>query len=111
MLLSFLLLPAACSKGAEADLASISEARSLAAEWALVNDQAQQGRLTAAYTGTMRRELREQLQTDAGSLKQPHSRYGAEMRALLALPDEASPDRLRAHVRELKQIEDNLESA
>ena len=61
-LLLLILLPAACSKGAEADLASIGEARSLAAEWALVNEQAGKGRLTTTYTDTMREQLREQLQ-------------------------------------------------
>ena len=46
-LLLLLLLTAGCSKGPQADLPYISEARSLAAEWALVNEQAAQGKLTA----------------------------------------------------------------
>ena len=109
LLLCFLV--AACSKGSQADLPSIGEARSLGAEWALVNEQAGEGKVTPTYARTMRKELREQLQTTAQSLSQPKTRYGHEIRALLAQPDEASPDELRAHSAALKQIEDSLESA
>ena len=55
--------------------------------------------------------LREQLQTHASSLTQPDSRYGAEIQALLAEPDDAAPEELRAHADKLKQIEDSLKSA
>jgi hypothetical protein len=105
------LLLAACAKGPEADLASIAEARSLGAEWALVNEQAGKGQLTKPYTVTMRKQLRDQLETVASSLTQPDSAYGAEVRVLLGQPDEAPPAELRAHVARLKQIEDSLESA
>jgi hypothetical protein len=105
------LLVAACSKAPEADLPTIGEARSLAAEWALVNEQAAQGKLTPSYIGTMRQGLREQLQTAAKSLTQPGSRYGQEVDALLAEPDDAAPQELRAHAAALKQIEHGLESA
>lgn len=107
----FALLLWGCSKGPEADLASIGEARSLSAEWALVNEQAAQGKLTATYTETMHEELREQLRTTQSSLTQPNSSYGAEIAALLKQPDDTSPDALRNHVVKLKQIEDSLESA
>jgi len=106
-----LLFLAGCSKGPQADLPSIGEARSLGAEWALVNEQAAKGQLTHTYAETMRTQLREQLQTDLTSLSQPHSLYGGEIRALLALPDDATPKTLRVHARALKQIEENLESA
>jgi hypothetical protein len=109
--LPILLLLASCSKGTDADLASIGEARSLTAEWALVNEEAEAGKLTATYTDTMRKQLREQLQSTAKSLKQPDSRYGREIGAVLAQPDDAQPARLRAHADALKQIEDGLESA
>ena len=46
-LLLFALTLAACSKGPEADLPSIGEARSLAAEWALVNDAGEPGQAHA----------------------------------------------------------------
>jgi hypothetical protein len=110
-ILPLALLLASCAKGGEADLASIGDARSLAAEWALVNDEASKGQVTATYTRTMRKELREQLETTASSLTQPDSRYGAEIRAMLAQPDNVSPAELRVHSDKLKQIEDSLESA
>lgn len=105
------LLLSACSRGAEADLATIREARSLTAEWALVNDQAAQRRLTRAYTDAMRKSLREQLRVAASSLTHPDSTYGREIRALLAQPDNADAQELKARAAGLKQIEDGLESA
>jgi hypothetical protein len=102
---------AACSKGPEADLSSIGQARSLAAEWALVNEQAARGRLNRTYVVTMRKQLRQQLTTDAQSLTQPQSAYSEEIQALLREPDEASPHELRAHAGKLRAIEDHLESA
>ena len=59
----------------------------------------------------MRRSLREQLKVTAASLSHRVSPYGREIDALLALPDDASPEDLRAHVRALKQVEDSLEFA
>lgn len=105
------LLVAACSKGPEADLPSIGEARSLAAEWALVNEQSAKGHLTATYVEAMREQLREQLRGTSSALTHPDAPYGQEIRALLKQPDDASPETLRAHSNKLKQIEDQLESA
>jgi hypothetical protein len=110
-LLPLFLLSAACSKGPEADLQYISSARSLAAEWALVNEQASEGHLTSAYVKTMRKSVREQLQANAKSLTQPQSDYASEIQALLGEPDDAAPAALRARASKLKQIEDSLESA
>jgi len=109
--LSLVLLLAACSKGPEADLPSIGEARSLAAEWALVNEQADEGHVTPTYARTMRESVREQLQTTAKSLTQPQSDYGQEIASLLREPATASPAALSAHASKLKHIEDSLESA
>jgi hypothetical protein len=109
-LLLFLLL-ASCSKGPEEDLQYISQARSLGAEWALVNEQADKGNLTRAFVSTMRQSVREQLQTTASSLTEPNSSYGNEIRTLISEPDDAPPAELRAHAAKLKQIEDHLESA
>jgi hypothetical protein len=111
ILLFFVLALASCSEGPQADLPYISGARSLAAEWAMVNDQASQGHLTSVYIRTMRAAVRQQLQTTSTSLTQPQSEYGREVTALLREPDDASPAQLRAHARRLKQIEDRLESA
>jgi hypothetical protein len=109
--LMLLLLLAGCSKRPQADLPAISAARSLGAEWALVNQEAARGRLTEVYVKTMRQQLREQLQTTASSLTEPGSLYAVEIKALLAEPDDAAPEDLRAHSDKLKQIEDGLESA
>jgi hypothetical protein len=109
--LLMLLLLAGCSKGPEADLPYISEARSLAAEWALVNQEAAQGKLTAAYVSAMRKSLREQAESAAQGVTQPNAPYAREMRAIAAEPGDAPPQELRAHSDSLKQIEQSLESA
>jgi hypothetical protein len=109
-LLMFALL-AACSRGPESDLQYIGQARSLAAEWALINEQAAQGTLTETYVSSMHGWLRQQLQTSTNSLTEPDTPYGAEMQALLRLPDDAPPAELRARSEKLRQIEDSLESA
>ena len=107
-----LLVPASCSSsGPEADLQYIKQAHSLGAEWALLNEQAAQGRLTQTYVDSMHQWLRDQLRTSADSLTQPNSPYGDEIRALLADADDADAAELRSHSDKLKQIEDHLESA
>jgi hypothetical protein len=102
---------ASCSKGPQADLQYIGDARSLAAEWALINDRASQGKLTDIYVGSMHQWLRQQLQADSASLTEPNSPYGDEIATLLRQPDDAAPTALNAHADRLKQIEDALESA
>jgi Tfp pilus assembly protein PilP len=109
--LLLLLLLAGCSTGPDADLQYIKQARSAAAEWALVNEQAEQGKLTEIYAASMRQWLRQSLQTSSTALTQPDTRYALEIRALLDQPDDAAPDELRAHADVLKHIEDQLESA
>ena len=111
LLLIAAVLVAGCSKGPEADLQYISKARSLGAEWALVNEQSSAGKLTENYTQTMRDAFREELKTASSSLTQPNSDYAGEIGALLAEPDDATPAQLRAHADKLKRIEDSLESA
>jgi len=109
--LLLLMLLAGCSKGPEADLQAIKQARSLAAEWALVNEQASQGKLTPTYVQSMREWLHYQLHTSSTSLTQPDSPYGEEIHALLTQPQDARAEELRARAQKLKQIEDSLESA
>jgi hypothetical protein len=111
LLLFAVSLVAACEKGPDADLQYVGEARSLGAEWALVNEQARAGRLTRPYARTMRKSLREQIRSAASSLTAPGTRYGEEIRALLIEPDDAAPEAIRVHTDRLKQIEDSLESA
>jgi hypothetical protein len=106
-----LLFLAGCSKGPQADLQYIKQARSAGAEWALVNEEAREGKLTPTYVGSMHQWLRQEIETASTALTEPDSRYAIEIQALLAQPDDAAPDELRAHSEELKQIEDTLESA
>jgi len=106
-----LALLAGCSSGPSGDLQYIKQARSIGAEWATINEQASDKKLTPTYVASMHQWLRQQLQTAAESLTEPHSRYGEEIRALLRQPDDAAPYALRAHVGKLKTIEDQLESA
>lgn len=109
--LPILLLIAACSKGPEADLPSIGKARSLAAEWALVNELAAEGKLTQVYARTMRTNVHDQLKSTASSLTDPSSRYSQEIDQLLEEPEDARPEQLRAHVERLKQFADQIQSA
>jgi len=106
-----LSLLGACSKGPQADLQYISEARSLAAEWALVNQQAAEGKLTDTYVSAMRTSLSEQAGNAVNSLTEPSAPYAREMRALAGEPLDAAPADLNARSQRLKQIEDQLESA
>jgi hypothetical protein len=108
---SLVLLVAGCARGPSADLQYVKQARSLAAEWALVNQQADSGKLTATYVASMHVWLREGLRTDAAALAEPDSAYGKEIRALLAEPQDAPAAKLRAHAEALTTIEDELESA
>lgn len=110
-LLLLLLLLGGCSKGPQADLQYIGQARSSAAEWALVNEQAGKDKLTDIYVDAMRKSLRQQIETAKSALTVPDSAYAGEMAALLAAPADAPPQELRSHVERLKQIEDGLESA
>lgn len=109
--LVLILFVAGCSKGPEADLPYISEARSLVAEWALVNEQANARHLTGTYARTMRQVIHDQLQATAKSIAYPHTTYAREIELALREADNASPAQLRAHADKLKRIEDKLESA
>ena len=109
--LPLVLILCGCSQGAEADLQYIKQARSIAAEWALVNEQSDEGKLTPTYVASMHRWLRDQMQASSQSLSVPDSPYGDEIQALMHVPDDATPDELRSHADALKHIEDSLESA
>ena len=67
-LLVALALLEGCAKGPPADLQYIKQARSIAAEWALVNERAGEGRLTATYVASMHRWLKDGLTTATRSL-------------------------------------------
>jgi hypothetical protein len=106
-----LFLLAGCSKSQNKDLQYIKQSRSLAAEWALVNEQANSGRLTTTYVVSMRHWLHDDLQTAYSSLTQPNTQYGQEMRSLVAEPQDAASEVLKSHGAALKHLEEGLESA
>lgn len=102
---------AGCTKGPDADLQYIKQARTLAAEWAMINEQSNRGSLTDTYVRSMHYWLLDGLRKAHSSLVQPHSAYGDELQSILAEPPDAAPTRLRAHAEALKQIEQKIESA
>jgi hypothetical protein len=106
LLILFVAL-AGCSQG-PADLAYISQARSLAAEWALINEQASAGRLAGPYANVMRQSIRKQLKATSKSLVVPGSRYAQEIDALLAQPADSDPNDLRAYADRLADMQDKL---
>lgn len=106
-----LLLLSGCSKGPESDLQYIKKARSAAAEWALVNEQAGQGQVTATYAASMRQWLRKDIKTADSSLTERDSNYAAEIAGLLRQRPDVAPAVLRAASDRLKKTEDELESA
>lgn len=108
---ALLLFSAGCSKGPDADLQYISQARSIAAEWALINELDGQGRLNRTYVDSMHHWFAKGLGGAQSSLRRPDTDYGAEIRALAAEPPATSAAVLRARAMRLKRIEDELESA
>jgi Tfp pilus assembly protein PilP len=110
-MLLLLLLVTGCSKGSEADLQYIKQARSAAAEWALVNELASERKVTPAYVASMHQWLRQEVQSASAALTVPDAPYAAEIADLLRQPDDAAPQALRARSDKLKRFEDQLESA
>ena len=109
--LLLVLALAACSKGPASDLPSIKQARSAAAEWALVNEQALHGRLNPIYVDQMRAAAHEELIAALPGLSDPTSRQASIVARLLVEPPESPPARLRAYSDDLKSVETGLESA
>ena len=69
--LPLLLLPAAlaaCSSQADRELEAVKSARSVIAEWALVEEQASKGRAQNTYVAQMRQLARDQLKMDRKEL-------------------------------------------
>jgi hypothetical protein len=107
---ALLLLGCAGSGDSRKDLVTIKEARSLAAEWALVNRLAASGRLRPAYVRTMREEAIGQLETALASLADKEGEGAREIGALAHMPPDTSAGLLYAHARRLQALEDRLEA-
>jgi hypothetical protein len=110
ILAAALLLLGACSGGESKDLPTIREARSLAAEWALVNHQAESGRLRPAYVRAMREEAIAQLESALGGMTAKDGAAASEISVLTRLAPDAPAGLLYAHARRLKAVEDGLEA-
>jgi hypothetical protein len=111
MFLLLTLLLAGCAQGGDADLPYVSQARSLTAEWAMINQLAADGKLTDSYVTAMRAQIREQLQAIPASLTEQDGPYAKAIGAVLLQPDDAAPQQLRGYADALKRQEDALESA
>ncbi len=91
------------------DLATVKNARSIAAEWAQINRIATSGRLSHTYVEAMRDEARSQLAAALGALTDPNGPAAVELGALARLPADADSALLDGHVRRLLAIEHGLE--
>jgi hypothetical protein len=99
---------AACSAQTDKQLEAVKSARSVLAEWALVEVQAANGRAPANYVEQMRELARDQLRTaEAGLAQQP------DAAALLEQLRSGTPDAaaLKQAGDALKPLEDSLEAA
>ncbi len=106
-----LALVDACSSGQRADLVAIKGIRSAAAEWALVNREAERGRLTSAFAKGMREAARENIAKEARAITQTNPQAAHHAAVLQALPSNATPGLIVPHVKALRQIGAALESS
>jgi hypothetical protein len=99
---------AACSSQRDKQLEAVKSARSVLAEWALVEEQADKGRAQDTYVEQMRGKAKDQLKTDATELSQQ-----PDAAALLDTLRSSSPDAaaLKQADDALKPLEDSLEAA
>ena len=106
-----LLLVAAAPPADRKDLPAIKAARSVFAEWALVNQLAISARLQASYVDRMRKAAREQLGTNLKSLSSPTSPAALVIQHCLRLPAAAPSPVLQSCAERLRAIEVQLETA
>lgn len=93
------------------DVLTIKAARSVVAEWALVNRTAARGSPSGHYTEQMRREARRQLASDLKAMSNPDSPASRVMARLLALNPAADPRLLADGAAALARIEKQLEDS
>lgn len=109
-LISLLPLLAACSQN-NAELAIAKQLRSVAAEWAFVNQEAVRQNLPKPYVSGMRKAAQAQIKEAAQSIDDPASELGRLAATLQRLPPDAPSELLWRQAAALKAIEDRLESA
>jgi len=107
-LIASVIALAACSSQADKQLEAVKSARSVLAEWALVEQQAAEGRAPATYAEQMRKIARDELKTAATGLAQQ-----PEAAKLLQGLQSGSPgaDRLKQADAALEPLENRLEAA
>jgi hypothetical protein len=98
----------ACSSQADRELEAVKAARSVLAEWALVEEQDGKGLTPSVYVEQMRKQARDQLKTSETELKdQPDAAM------LIEHVRNGSPDASALHSADdaLEPLEDSLESS
>ena len=95
----------ACGSPQQADSQSIKAIISTAAEWALVNREAERGRVTRVYATTMRQLARAQISTELKTLEQHRSPALPVAAGLAHLPADASPELIGRQVELLRRTE------
>ncbi|MDB5680675.1 MAG: hypothetical protein JWO16_480 [Sphingomonas bacterium] len=88
---------------------TVKTARSLVAEWALVNREAARGRVTRHYADKMRENARSQLTDLRKSAENPAAPGVAEIDRAILLPANADAQMLDTIVGRLSHIETQLE--
>jgi len=104
-----MLLVAAAPATDRKDLPAIKAARSVIAEWALVNQIST--RLQASYVDGMRKAARKQLGANLKSLSRPTSPAALVIQRCLRLPAAAPFPVLQGCAQRLRAIEVQLETA
>ena len=103
-----LLLCGAAPRDSEKDRPAITAARSIVAEWALINRAAAQRRVMQTYAVQMREEARSQLADQLHAMADPHAPAALEIARLLALPPTSDAAVLEQGAARLLQIEKRL---
>jgi hypothetical protein len=98
-ILASIALTSGCASPAERDLEAVKSARSVLAEWALVESQAARGDTPTTYAEEMRKAAADQLRTAGKTL----SERQPEAASRLALPEGQPADAAR-----LQQLRDSL---
>ena len=98
----------ACSSQSDKQLEAVKAARSVIAEWALVEQQADRGQVQATYAGQMRKMAKDELKTaQAGLAQQPDASNLLE-KLRSDSPDAAA---LKQADDALKPVENSLEAS
>lgn len=99
---------ATCTSQTDKQLSAVKSARSVLAEWALVEEQAARGQAQATYTKQVRRLAREELKTDAGELSRQPSAAKLLQQLGVSSPDAAALKRADSA---LEPLEKSLEAS